>query len=422
MRLRLHLGVRDQRALGHGTAGQHRRGLHERVVVVVAARLGVRNGEDQRERAGDCGSPVVSRHGVRGVAGNSCRLSRRCGNESSRCPARSARGAVERVASIVAPSASGRASTEGLEKWAAAALDYLPRWTRLPDAARPNSPGCSIAVAHRGKLVLEAAFGHADLARGVALTPRHRFRVASHSKTFTAAGMLKLREQGRLRLDDPVGRLSTACTRRSPRRRWRSCSRTARAWCATAPMRGQWADRRPFLDEAALRADLADGPTIEANTRFKYSNHGFGCSGLAIEAITGERYADWIAREIVAASGLHETPADAPTAARHAVRARPQRELPLGSRLAIPRRQPDPRARCGDRLRQHRRRPGALLRQPVADARSAACCRRRAAARCRAASGATPMPASSAGTASARSAARSATGTGSATRAASRAR
>ena len=54
-------------------------------------------------------------------------------------------------------------------------------------------------------MVLERAFGHADLATGEPLTPRHRFRVASHSKSFTAAGILKLREQGKLKLDDPVG-------------------------------------------------------------------------------------------------------------------------------------------------------------------------------------------------------------------------
>ena len=32
----------------------------------------------------------------------------------------------------------------------------------------------------------------------------------------------------------------------------------------------------PFLNEAELRADLAPGPTIDVNSRFKYSNHGFG--------------------------------------------------------------------------------------------------------------------------------------------------
>ena len=72
--------------------------------------------------------------------------------------------------------------------WLSAAVDYLPRW--LEHQMRvTEQPGCAIAVAHKGKLVFEAAFGHADLSRGIALTPRHRFRVASHSKTFTAAAL-----------------------------------------------------------------------------------------------------------------------------------------------------------------------------------------------------------------------------------------
>ena len=41
---------------------------------------------------------------------------------------------------------------------------------------------------------------------GKKLTGRHRFRVASHSKTFTAAGIMRLREAGRLGLDDAVGK------------------------------------------------------------------------------------------------------------------------------------------------------------------------------------------------------------------------
>jgi CubicO group peptidase (beta-lactamase class C family) len=73
--------------------------------------------------------------------------------------------------------------------WLTAALGYVPLW--LDHQMRlTRQPGCAVAVAWRGEGVFEAAFGHADLARGVKLTPRHRFRVASHSKTFTAAGLM----------------------------------------------------------------------------------------------------------------------------------------------------------------------------------------------------------------------------------------
>jgi D-alanyl-D-alanine carboxypeptidase len=73
----------------------------------------------------------------------------------------------------------------------------------------------------------------------------------------------------------------------------------------------QWALRGPFLDEVALREDLTRPPTLNASERFKYSNHGYGLLGLAIESIAGEPYAQWVAREIVAASGLHDTLPDA---------------------------------------------------------------------------------------------------------------
>jgi len=90
-----------------------------------------------------------------------------------------------------------------MEKSLAAALDYVPRWLdfQMRDWERP---GLVVAIAERGRVVFERAWGHADLKRGLELTPRHRFRVASHSKSFTSAGVLKLRERRKLHLDDPV--------------------------------------------------------------------------------------------------------------------------------------------------------------------------------------------------------------------------
>src|SRR5437899_8511647 len=91
-----------------------------------------------------------------------------------------------------------------MDRWLGAALDYIPHWLEF-QMRQSEQPGCVIAAAQRGRIVLERAFGHADLIAGTTLTPRHRFRVASHSKTFTASGIMRLREQGKLRLDDPVG-------------------------------------------------------------------------------------------------------------------------------------------------------------------------------------------------------------------------
>ena len=223
--------------------------------------------------------------------------------------------------------------------WLQPALDYIPQWLGYQMRAT-EQPGCTIAVAYQGEVVLEAAFGHADLGAGEAMTPRHRFRVASHSKSFTATAIMKLREQGRLRLDDPVsdyvpglhGGVAAATLAQL-------LSHTA-GLERDGPDCAYWEERAPFLDEAALRAELEAPPAIEAGTRLKYSNHGFGLLGLVVETVTGEPYAAWMQREIVDAFGLAETtadvplPADAPLARGHSTK------VLLGRRQVFPGDQP----------------------------------------------------------------------------------
>ena len=120
-----------------------------------------------------------------------------------------------------------------MDRWLGAALDYIPRWLEF-QMRQSELPGCSIAIARRGRILLEQAFGHADLSRGVPLTPRHRFRVASHSKSFTAAGIMRLREQRKLKLDDTAGRFI-----RDHQREWwggRACPACGPASEASAPL------------------------------------------------------------------------------------------------------------------------------------------------------------------------------------------
>src|SRR5271155_2190297 len=168
--------------------------------------------------------------------------------------------------------------------WLAPPLPYLPQ--RLEHPMRGSQqPGCQIAVAWKGEILLEAAFGHANLAAGEALTPRHRFRVASHSKSFTAAGILKLREQGRLKLDESVGIYVNGLHPEIASATLAQLLSHSAGVVRDGPDCAYWVDRAPFLDEAALRAELAAPPAIDANTRLKYSNHGFGLAGLVIEAI-----------------------------------------------------------------------------------------------------------------------------------------
>ena len=67
-------------------------------------------------------------------------------------------------------------------------------------------PGIAVGVVADQELVWSAGFGFADSAARIPMTPQTKFRMASHSKLFTATAVMQLREQGKLRLDDPVSR------------------------------------------------------------------------------------------------------------------------------------------------------------------------------------------------------------------------
>src|SRR5437588_7933540 len=222
-----------------------------------------------------------------------------------------------------------------MPKWLPAALDYIPRWLEF-QMRESEQPGCVVAIGDKGEIVLEQAFGSADLDQGTALTPRHRFRVASHSKSFTRAGIMKLREAGRLHLDDAVGHYVGGLHRSIAEATVAQLLSHSAGLVRDGWDSGQWQERRPFLDAPELRADLARAPIIAANTRFKYSNHGFGLAGMVIEAITGEPYRDWIKREIVTAAGLAETEPDMPVPGNPPLARGHTAKLPAGRRFVIP--------------------------------------------------------------------------------------
>jgi CubicO group peptidase (beta-lactamase class C family) len=198
-----------------------------------------------------------------------------------------------------------------MSDWLHPALAAAGRWLEYQQRAS-RLPGLQFAVAHRGQKVSDTALGVTSRLSSEPLTTDTRFRVASHSKTFTAVGIMRLVESGRLRLDDKAGSYVTGLQADT------AATTIAQLLTHTAGVTrdgedaGQWQMRRPFLDATELRQALAESPVIGANTRFKYSNHGFGLLGLIIEQITGEPYAGWIAREVVARAALSHTSPDGP--------------------------------------------------------------------------------------------------------------
>ena len=72
------------------------------------------------------------------------------------------------------------------------------------DQSKAGSPGCALGVYRDGKVVYAKGYGLANLEENVPITPQSVFDVGSVSKQFTAASIVLLEQQGKLRLDDDV--------------------------------------------------------------------------------------------------------------------------------------------------------------------------------------------------------------------------
>jgi D-alanyl-D-alanine carboxypeptidase len=224
-----------------------------------------------------------------------------------------------------------------MSDWLKAALGYIPQWLSY-QMALSETPGCVLAIAHKGEIVAEHAFGMANLTTGEPMTPRHRFRVASHSKTFTAAGLMKLREQGKIGLDDPAHRYVSGLHADVGNATIAQLLSHTAGLTRDGADNGYFLERRPFLSLAELKQAWAEPQPLRATEHLKYSNHGLALAGHIIEAVTGETYRSWIQREIIAAAGLSETLPDSVSAASQ----RPPRaaghttKFPYGARVVIP--------------------------------------------------------------------------------------
>ena len=257
------------------------------------------------------------------------------------------------------PTPAMRIST--MDRWLAAALDYIPRWLDFQMQVS-QQPGCIIAIAHRGNVVLERAFGTANLDTGEALTPRHRFRVASHSKSFTAAGIMKLREQRRLKLDDAAGDYVEGLHRDVARATIAQLLSHTAGIIRDGEDAGQFLDRRPYLNEAraARRAQAA------ARHRARHA-HEILQPRLRPARLDHQGDHRRAVRQVDQARDRRRRRAEGNDArhaaqARHAVRARPHRTHPARPPPRHSGRQPVQRDRRGGRLRQHGRRHRALFR------------------------------------------------------------
>src|SRR5579875_740070 len=181
---------------------------------------------------------------------------------------------------------------------------YADRWIAYRQQAQ-EIPGVVVAIRFEDQLLLSKGYGFADLEKRIPMTPHHIFRIASHSKTFTATAIMQLVEQGKLRLDDRMGSYIPWLQNRVAEATIRQVLNHAAGIIRDGNDADFWQLDHAFPDLPGLRQLVEDGGDVLApNDTFKYSNIGYSLLGLVIEAASGLPYNEYVTRHIVDRLGL----------------------------------------------------------------------------------------------------------------------
>jgi CubicO group peptidase (beta-lactamase class C family) len=154
-------------------------------------------------------------------------------------------------------------------------------------------PGAAVLVAREGKVVFSKGYRLADVEHAIPIQPDTRFNIASITKPFTALAILKLREEKKLSLDDPLAHYLPGTPNAS-----RVTLRQLLSHTSGLP------DFVSFDQAMSGPLDFAPGD------RLNYTNLGYTALGRVIEKASGQSYEDYLRRVILAPLGMASTTVD----------------------------------------------------------------------------------------------------------------
>jgi CubicO group peptidase (beta-lactamase class C family) len=159
-------------------------------------------------------------------------------------------------------------------------------------------PSASVAVVQGGKLVYTHAYGRAHIDPDKSATPEMRYSIGSISKQFTAAAVLILQEQGKLKLDDTVSKYMPGLTRGddvSIRQILSHTSGYQDYWPEDYLMKPM---EQPTNAQAILDGWAKKPLDFEPGTQWQYSNTNYVIAGMIVEKVSGQKLMDFLGEHI----------------------------------------------------------------------------------------------------------------------------
>ncbi len=171
-------------------------------------------------------------------------------------------------------------------------------------------PGVAVGIFVEDEIVFKKEYGYANLEKKEKLTNQHLFRIASHSKLFTATAIMKLYHEDKLSLDDKVSKFLPWFTSEKDDNIKQIRIRhllTHSSGMTRDGVTGHWSNHEfPSIEE--IKAQVEKGISFfKTSEILKYSNFGYTLLGQIIETVSGQNYPEYIQKEILTPLNMNNT-------------------------------------------------------------------------------------------------------------------
>jgi len=183
--------------------------------------------------------------------------------------------------------------------------------------ARQQNTAISVGVRHQGQTVFREATGLARLEGGMPADPGMAFSIASITKAFTGAALLKLVEAGRMDLDAPIQRYVPDFPRHPSGR-----AVTPRMLAHHLGAVRHWGEERDealysrhFDDVQEILTLFREDPWVKdlaPLTRYSYSSYGYNTLAMAIQSASGIPFQRFLSQEVLGPLDLQSVQFDRP--------------------------------------------------------------------------------------------------------------
>jgi len=210
------------------------------------------------------------------------------------------------VVALLSPATPARNSDR--EKIVAGAGRVFDRVTKAYVAP---GPGCAAAVSIEGDTVFETAFGLAEIEHNVPNTPHTIFESGSVAKQFTAAALVMLQQEGKLRLEDPVQKyIPELPDYGAPLTIWHLLNHTAglRDWGTVMSLTGSGRGDRVITQALALDVITHQrGLDFTPGSEYSYSNSGYNLAASIVERVSSQKFGTFLAERIFKPLGMNDS-------------------------------------------------------------------------------------------------------------------